>query len=159
MQLFVADPTGNYMPAKDSQVIEAATAAVGRALRRGIKFSSPAVARKYLPAMLGALEHEVFCIAHLDKRHRLIAFEEMFRGTIDGASVFPREVVKSALSHNSSALMLVHNHPSGVSEPSTADELITKRLQEALALVDIRIIDHCIVAADKVFSFAEQGMI
>jgi DNA repair protein RadC len=158
-QLYVADPSGSFVPAKDSQVISAAAAAVGRAPRRGVTFDSPANARKYLPAMLGALEHEVFCIAHLDNRNRLIAFEEMFRGTIDGASVHPREVVKSVLRHNAAAVVLVHNHPSGIDEPSQADELITRRLREALALIDVRILDHFIVAADKVMSFAERGLI
>lgn len=157
--LFVADPTGAFVPAKDSQIISAAQAAVGRALRRDIKFDSPAVARKYLPAMMGGLEHELFCLAHLDNWHRLIAWEEMFRGTIDGASVHPREVVKSALQHNSAAVILAHNHPSGVAEPSKADELITRRLREALALVDIRVLDHFIVAGEQVLSFAERGFI
>jgi DNA repair protein RadC len=158
-KLFVADPSGSFVPAKDSQIIEAATAAVGRALRRGICFDSPEAARKYLPAMLGAREAEVFCVAHLDSRHRLIAFEEMFFGTIDGASVHPREVVKSALRHNSAALVLVHNHPSGNEDPSQADQLITARLREALGLVDIRVLDHFIVAGDKVTSFAERGLL
>ena len=158
-RLYVADPTGNFIPATDGIVIDAARDAVGRVLRRGVTFDSPAAARKYLPAMLGAREHEVFCLAHLDNRHRLIAFEELFRGTIDGASVHPREVVKSVLAHNSAAIILVHNHPSGVSEPSQADELITRRLREALALIDIRIIDHFIVAGTDVLSFAERGLL
>ena len=159
IQLYVADPSGSFVPAKDSTLIQAATAAVGRALRRGIKFDSPAAARKYLPAMLGMKEYEVFCVAHLDSRGRLIAFEEMFRGTIDGASVHPREVVKSVLGHNAAAVILVHNHPSGVAEPSTADELITRRLKGALALVDVRVLDHFIVAGETVLSFAERGLI
>ena len=159
MQLFIADPSGQFVPAKDSQVIDAATAAVGRALRRGIIFDSPAVAQKYLPAMLGGRPHEVFCLAHLDNRHRLIAFEELFRGTIDGASVHPREVVKSALQHNSAAVILVHNHPSGVLEASQADQLITHRLREALALIDIRVLDHFIVAGEQVLSFAGKGLL
>ena len=157
--LYIADPSGSFVPAKDSDIINAATQVVGRALRRGIVFDSPAVARKYLPAMLGAREHEVFCLAHLDNRHRLIAFEELFRGTIDGASVFPREVLKSVLAHNSAAVMLVHNHPSGVDEASTAEEMITRRLREALALIDVRVLDHFIVAGERVMSFAEKGLL
>lgn len=159
MQLYVADSAGNFMPAKDSEVINAAGAAVRRKLRRGVAFDSPAAARKYLPAMLGTREHEVFCIAHLDARHRLIAFEELFRGTVDGAAVHPREVVKSALRHNSAALVLVHNHPSGNPDPSSADESITRRLVQALGLLDIRVLDHCIVAGDSVTCFSEKGLI
>jgi len=104
------------------------------------------------------LEHEVFCCCFLDNRHRVIAFEEMFRGTVDGTSVHPREVVKRALAHNAVALVLAHNHPSGVSDPSAADELITRRLKEALALVDIRLLDHIVVGAD-VSSMAERGLL
>ena len=157
--LFVADPSGAYVPASDSVVIDAATRAVGRKLARGISFSSPATARRLLPALLGGLEHEVFAVAHLDTRHRLIELETMFRGTVDGASVHPREVVKSALRHNAAAVCLVHNHPSGVAEPSHADERITERLKSALALVDIRTVDHLIVAGDTVLSFAERGLL
>lgn len=157
--LYVADPSGNFVPASDGVVIKAATEAVGRAMRRGIAFDSPAAARRYLPAMLGTREHEVFCLAHLDNRHRLIAFEELFVGTIDGASVHPREVVKSVLRHNSAVIILVHNHPSGACEPSVADELITRRLKEALALIDVRILDHFIVAGNDICSFAERGLL
>jgi DNA repair protein RadC len=158
-RLYVADPTGSFVPATDRDVISAATEAVGRALRRGIAFDKPETARKYLPAMLGAREAEVFCLAHLDSRHRLIAFEELFRGTIDGASVYPREVVKSVLGHNAAAVILVHNHPSGVAEASSADELITCRLRKALAIIDVRVLDHFIVAGDAVMSFAEKGLL
>jgi DNA repair protein RadC len=156
--LFVAEPDGRYVPAADSMVIRAATQAVTRALARGPSMASPAAARRLLPAMLGSLEHEVFCIAHLDKRHRLIHFEQLFRGTVDGASVHPREVVKSALRWNSSALIAVHNHPSGSATPSQADELITTQLKEALALIDCRLLDHCIVGGGDVFSLAERGL-
>jgi DNA repair protein RadC len=108
---------------------------------------------------LADLQYEVFCLLYLDKRHRLIACDEMFRGTIDGASVHPREVVKNALRHNAAAIVLCHNHPSGVAEPSHADELITQRLKSALELVDIRVIDHVIVSAGDAISFAERGLI
>ena len=101
----------------------------------------------------------MFCCLHLDNRHRLIAFDELFRGTIDGASVHPREVVKQALARNAAAVILAHNHPSGVAEPSQADELITHRLKEALALVDIRLLDHVIVGDGSCLSFAEKGLI
>ena len=101
----------------------------------------------------------MFCCLYLDNRHRLIAFDELFRGTIDGASVHPREVVKQALARNAAAVILAHNHPSGVAEPSQADELITQRLKEALALVDIRLLDHVIVGDGNCLSFAERGLI
>ena len=101
----------------------------------------------------------MFCCLYLDNRHRLIAFDELFRGTIDGASVHPREVVREALAHNAAALILAHNHPSGVAEPSRADELITQRLRDALALVDIRVLDHLIVAGPETLSFAERGLL
>jgi DNA repair protein RadC len=157
--LYVADPTGGFKPAPESAVIAAAVSAVEKKLARGVLFDSPQAARKYLPALLGHLEAEQFCVVHLDNRHRVIEFERMFNGTIDGASVYPREVVKSALAHNAAAVCLVHNHPSGVSEPSHADELITRRLREALALIDIRVLDHFIVAGADVVSFAERGLL
>ena len=104
-------------------------------------------------------DHEVFCCLYLDSRHRLMCFEELFRGTIDGASVHPREVVKQALARNATAVILAHNHPSGVAEPSQADELITARLRDALALVDIRVLDHFIVGEGQPYSFAEHGLV
>ncbi len=110
-------------------------------------------------ARLRDTPHELFCCLHLDNRHRLIAFEELFRGTIDGASVHPREVVKQALARNAAAMILAHNHPSGVAEPSRADELITRRLREALALVDIPVLDHLIVAGNSCVSLAERGLL
>ena len=115
--------------------------------------------REFLRARLRDLPHEVFCCVYLDNRHRVIAFEELFRGTIDGASVHPREVVKHALARNAAALILVHNHPSGLAEPSQADELITRRLKEALALVDIRVLDHLVVGDGVCESFAERGLL
>jgi DNA repair protein RadC len=95
----------------------------------------------------------------LDKRHRLISYQEMFQGTIDGASVHPREVVKEALKQNAAAVILVHNHPSGVQEPSQADELITARVKEALALIDVRLVDHMVLAGSSVLSFAQEGLL
>jgi DNA repair protein RadC len=110
-----------------------------------------------LALRFAGLEHEVFACIYLDSRHRPIACEELFRGTIDGTSVHTREVVKRALVHNAAAVILAHNHPSGVAEPSQADELITRRLKEALALVDIRVLDHLIVGSGLVESMAERG--
>ena len=126
---------------------------------QGPALETPAATRALLARLLGTLTHEVFCALYLDNRHRLIAMRELFRGTIDGASVHPREVVKEALAHNAAAVILAHNHPSQVCEPSQADELITARLKDALALVDIRVLDHMIVGGAKCTSFAERGLI
>ncbi len=113
----------------------------------------------YLKARLRHLGHEVFCCLYLDNRHRVLRFDEMFRGTIDGTSVYPREVVKEALSVNAAAVILAHNHPSGVSEPSQADERITRRLKAALELVDIRLLDHIIVGDGRATSLASRGLV
>ena len=119
--------------------------------------TSPEDVKNFLRLKLAEKEHEIFSVMFLDNRHGVIKYEEMFRGTIDGASVFPREVVKVALSCNAAAVILAHNHPSGVAEPSRADEAITKRLKDALALVDVRVLDNLIVGNDVV-SFAERGL-
>jgi DNA repair protein RadC len=105
------------------------------------------------------LEHERFCCLFLDNRHRVLRFEELFRGTIDGTSVYPREVVKEALRVNAAAVILAHNHPSGVAEPSQADERITHRLKAALALVDIRLLDHLVVGDGRIVSLASRGLV
>jgi DNA repair protein RadC len=128
-------------------------------LKVGPSLGSPRATSDFLIAKLRDLEHEVFCCLYLDKRHRLIHFEEVFRGTIDGASVHPREIVKLALQRNSAAVIVAHNHPSGVAEPSQADELITQRVKEALALVDIRLLDHIIIGDGVSVSLAERGLI
>jgi len=128
-------------------------------LKRKHALSRPRDTRDYLQARLRAYPHEVFACLFLDIRHRVICFEELFTGTIDGASVHPREVVKRALFHNAAAVILAHNHPSGVAEPSQADQNITRRLQEALSLVDIRVLDHFIIGDGEAVSFAERGLI
>ncbi len=128
-------------------------------LRRGDVLSNPSATRDYLKMCLRAYPHEVFACLFLDNRHQVICFEELFSGTIDGASVYPREVVKRALQHNAAALILAHNHPSGVAEPSQADRNITRRLAEALSLVDIRVLDHIVVGDGQLVSFAERGLI
>jgi DNA repair protein RadC len=128
-------------------------------LRAGPLLASPRATREFLSARLRDLEHEVFCCLYIDKRHRLIHFEELFRGTIDGASVHPREIVKLALKRNAAAVIVAHNHPSGIAEPSQADELITQRVKEALALVDIRLLDHVIVGDGAAVSLAERGIL
>jgi DNA repair protein RadC len=124
----------------------------------GETLTSPQATKDFLRLRLSRFEHEVFAVIFLDNRHRVIAFEEMFRGTIDGASVHPREVVKEALKHNAAAVIFAHNHPSGVAEPSRADESITHRLKDALALVDVRVLDHFVIG-DDVVSFTERGLI
>ncbi|HZF28133.1 MAG TPA: DNA repair protein RadC [Gammaproteobacteria bacterium] len=122
-------------------------------------FDAPLDAARFLKARLLDLPHEVFCCLFLDTRHRLIRCEELFRGTVDGATVYPREVVKHALQHNASAVILGHNHPSGVSEPSEADRSITLKLAKALALVEIRLLDHLVVSRGGHVSLAERGWI
>ena len=145
--------------ATTAEIIAAARRAMTRRVHRGTAMSSPRAVREFLAVKLGTLEHEIFSVLLLDTRHRLIDYVELFRGTINGASVHPREVVKLALARNAAALVLAHPHPSGSPEPSQADELITRRLKEALALVDIAVLDHVIVAGGETVSFAERGML
>jgi DNA repair protein RadC len=128
-------------------------------LQREDVLENPDSTRRYLASRLRHLPHEVFACLFLDNRHRVIAFEELFRGTIDGASVHPREVVKHALHHNAAALILAHNHPSGVAEPSRADVQITRRLVAALGLVDIRVLDHLVIGDTEAVSLAERGQL
>lgn len=159
-QRFCAAP--GLGPARYAELQAAAEIArrqLSETLRAGPALSSPRATRDFLSARLRDLEHEVFCCLYLDRRHRLIQFEELFRGTIDGASVHPREILKNALQKNSAAIIIAHNHPSGVAEPSQADELITLRVKEALALVDIRLLDHIIVGDGSCVSLAERGLI
>ncbi len=128
-------------------------------LTRGDALANPQDTRSYLTARLRRYPHEVFACLFLDNRHRVISFDEMFFGTIDGASVHPREVVRRALDHNAAAVILAHNHPSGVAEPSRADQMLTRRLQDALALVDIRVLDHFVIGDGEAVSFAERGLL
>ena len=128
-------------------------------LRPGAAICSPADTEAFLQARLQHLGHELFCYLYLDNRHRVLRFDEMFRGTIDGTSVYPREVVKEALAVNAAAVILAHNHPSGVAEPSQADERITRRLKSALELVDIRLLDHLVIGAGQATSMASRGLL
>jgi DNA repair protein RadC len=139
-------------------VLEMSRRHLSETLARGDALSNPDDTRRYLAARLRDYPFEVFACLFLDNRHRVIACEELFRGTIDGASVHPREVVRRALGHNAAAVILAHNHPSGIAEPSRADEAITRRLRDALALVDIRVLDH-VVVGDELVSFAERGLL
>jgi DNA repair protein RadC len=140
-------------------VLELSRRFLEETLERSDALQSVADTRRYLTAKLRHQAHEVFACLFLDNRHRVICFEELFHGTIDGASVHPRQVVKRALYHNAAALILAHNHPSGIAEPSQADEQITLRLKEALALIDVRVLDHFIIGEGQVVSLAERGLL
>ena len=157
--LMVRDGRGRYRPADADQILEAARQVIEQKMQRGAEFTSPVVVKDYLRAKLAGFEHEVFAVLFLDTRHRLIDYVEMFRGTIDAAEVHPREVVKQALRLNAAAVIVSHNHPSGNSEPSAADKAMTSQLRQALALVDIRTLDHVIVAGTRTTSFAERGLL
>jgi len=156
MKLYMK-PKGRYIEASIKEIAEAYRIATEDIV--GTTIRSPSDTEKFLMGKLAGKEHEMFCIIYLDNRHRILAFEELFRGTIDGTSVYPREVVKESLNHNAAAIILAHNHPSGVSEPSQADERITKRLKAALELVDVRVLDHIIVGHAKTTSLASRGLL
>ncbi|MDE2402472.1 MAG: DNA repair protein RadC [Burkholderiales bacterium] len=149
-------------PAKRSElmaVMELARRALSRELSTQPVFNSPQTVKDYLRIKLGALPHEVFAVLFLDAQQRLITCEEMFRGSLTQTSVYPREVVKRALALNAACVVLAHNHPSGVLEPSRADELLTQTLKSSLALVDVRVLDHLVVGAGGALSFAERGLL
>jgi DNA repair protein RadC len=148
------------LSADEAQILAQARSILLRlAGTNSISLNAPSATREYLKTMLAPQERELFMVLALDNRHRLIASDILFAGTIDGASVHPREVVKCALRHNAAAVIFAHNHPSGVAEASQADELITRRLRDALALVDIRTLDHLVVGAGQTLSFAERGLL
>ncbi len=128
-------------------------------MRAGSPLTSPQATHRYLLAQLRDRPYEVFCCIYLDNRHRLIAFEELFRGTVDCAQVHPREVLRQVLLHNATAVIVAHNHPSGALEPSPADDFITRRLKDLLALMDVRVVDHIIVGDSRCYSFAEHGLL
>ena len=154
----IRDAQGVYRSINRDTLIESAKQCVLEQFKSGFRITSPVSAESYVRTLLLDREHEIFAVLFLDNRHQVIDYVEMFRGTVDGTSVYPREVVKEALTRNAAAVLLVHNHPSGVSEPSQADERITRRLKAALELVDIRVIDHLIVGK-TVTSLAARGMI
>ncbi|MFU2070960.1 RadC family protein [Bordetella hinzii] len=157
--LLVRDAHGRYLPAPADTILEAARQVIDQKMQRGTPFDAPATVKSYLRTKLAGFEHEVFAVLFLDSRHRLIDYTEMFRGTIDSAEVHPREVVKEALRCNAAAVILSHNHPSGDPTPSAADRALTARLKQALGLVDVRVLDHVVVAGDSTASFAERGWI
>ena len=149
-------------PAKFTQlqaVLEMARRALAEKLQNGDVLSSPKSVRDYLRLSLEGKRHEVFVGIFLDAQNRSIAAEELFNGTLTQTSVYPREVVKRALHHNAAAMIFAHNHPSGVAEPSQADEILTQSLKQALALVDVKVLDHFIVGGGTAMSFAERGLI
>jgi DNA repair protein RadC len=149
-------------PAKRAEllaVMEMARRALAQGLQAAPVFDSPQGVKDYLALQLSARDHEVFAVLFLDGQHRLLAMEELFRGTLTQTSVYPREVVRRALAHNAGAVILAHNHPSGVAEPSRADEFLTQTLKSALALVDVRVLDHLVVGRGLVVSMAERGLL
>lgn len=150
---------GNAKLAHLQAALELARRALKEELSQRDALSSPRAVRDYLRLSLAGRDHEVFVVLVLDAQHRVTAFEELFRGTLTQTSVYPREVVKCALKHNAAAVIFAHNHPSGIAEPSHADEILTRSLKAALALVDIQVLDHFIVAGTRTLSFAERGLL
>jgi DNA repair protein RadC len=157
--LLVRDVRGDYREATVEEILDAARRVMARRVRRGTAFTDPSMVGHYLRGKLSMLEHELFVALLVDSRHRLIEYVELFRGTIDGAEVHPREVAKAALRANAAAVIVAHNHPSGCAEPSAADRAVTAQLKQALALVDVRLLDHFVVAGADVVSMAARGWV
>ncbi len=157
--LFVRTGSGRYAAASDDLVVEVARAVADQRTKRGSAFTEARVATEFFSDKLAGLEREVFAAAFLDTRHRLIEYVELFQGTIDGAEVHPREVARQALRLNAASVLVAHNHPSGEVEASAADRAVTARLKQALALLDIRLLDHVIVGGRQSLSMAAKGWI
>jgi DNA repair protein RadC len=147
------------LSAEAQDVLAAAREILATRIKHGDVLSSPGAVRDYLQLILHSREYEVFVVVLLDAQNRVLASEEMFRGTLTQTSVYPREVVKTALRNNAAGVIFAHNHPSGVTEPSHADQLLTSSLKQALALVDIKVLDHFIVAGGSALSMAERGLL
>lgn len=162
-QPFISDGNGNYRVTRSltpDEIIQKAKAITSQKLRRGTDaLSSPTKVRDFLSVHLAGSEREEFWGIFLDNRHRVITKECLFTGTIDGAAVYPREVIKRVLNHNAAAVIFAHNHPSGVANPSDADHAITKKLVDALRQFDVRVLDHIVVGSDEQTSFAEKGLL
>jgi DNA repair protein RadC len=158
-RLLVREPGRKYRPARPEEVLQAAQTLLLQQVRACDVMGSPKAVRDFLRFRLGGLEHEVFAVLLLDAQNALIRYVELFRGTVTQTSVYPREVVKEALGGNAASVILVHNHPSGHAEPSRADEFLTQTLKAALALVDVRVLDHLVVTTQDVVSFAERGLV
>ena len=157
--LYIRDADGRYLEATTDDVVAGARRKLRRTFRKGKAIRSPADTEAFLIAELATEPNEIFCCLYLDNRHRLIKFDRAFNGTIDGTSVYPRVIVKRALELNAAAVILSHQHPSGVAEPSQADERITRRLKSALELVDVRVLDHLVIGGDTVVSLASRGLL
>lgn len=157
--LLVREAADQYRPAQADEVLRVAQCLLRRQFMGRPLLDSPQVVRDFLRLRLGTLEHEVFAVLMLDAQNGFIDYVELFRGTVSQTSVYPREVVKETLARNASALILVHNHPSGNAEPSRADEHLTQTLKAALALVDVRVLDHLVVTYSTMVSFAERGLL
>lgn len=158
-KLMQAQGLGAAKAAQLAAVIELARRSAREGLRASSALTSPGAVRDYLRLALASRPHEVFLVLFLDSQHRVLSDAELFRGTLTQTSVYPREVVKAALAANAAAVIFAHNHPSGVAQPSHADELLTRQLKEALALVEVRVLDHFIVAGSQALSFAERGLL
>ena len=159
-KLKAGEATGTYLvdsPVSEADILLMAQQLASQRLRRGRSLTAPHAVFGHLQTLMADYEHEVFALLMVDSKHRVLAFKELFRGTLDAASVYPREVVKLCLEHNSAAVILVHNHPSGDPEPSQADLTLTRKLQDALNLVDIRTLDHIVVGSEGCISLAERG--
>lgn len=157
--LFAGEPEPGSPQETCAVAQELVKRSLGEELTSCDALTSPGAVRDYLRLTLGGLEHEVFVVIFLDAQHRVLSVEELFRGTLTQTSVYPREVVKAALRANAAAIIFAHNHPSGVAQPSHADELLTRNLKDALALVDVKVLDHFIVAGSSTLSFAERGLL
>lgn len=157
--LYIRSRARRYKVASSDEIVEAARAVVGQRMQRGASFANPVDSQRFFLDKLGGLQREVFAAAYLDTRHRLIEYVELFHGTIDGAEVHPREVVRQAIRCNAAAVILAHNHPSGTPDPSAADRAVTARLKQALALVDVRVLDHIVVGGMKTAAMAERGWV
>ena len=150
---------GTAKAAQLAAAVELARRSLQEGLKAGSALTSPGAVRDFLRLALAARDHEVFVVLFLDAQHRVLRSTELFRGTLTQTSVYPREVVRAALAANAAAVIFAHNHPSGIAQPSQADELLTRQLREALALVEIRVLDHFIVAGNQTLSFAERGLL
>ncbi len=157
--LYVCERAGEYRVASQSEVTSAALAQLRRDLYSGSVLDTPAATASFLQLNIGALPHEVFAAIFLDSHHRVISYEEMFKGTVNQTAVYPREIAKRALELNAMAVMLAHNHPSGLVEPSRADEQLTHQINRALLVLEIRLLDHMIVSTNGYLSFRERGLL
>lgn len=151
--------SGPVLSTEDMVINQALHILEKRMFHRGESLTSSLAVREYLRLRLAAEPHEIFSAVFLDNQHRVIAFEPLFQGTIDSASVYPRVIVHKALEHRAASLIIAHNHPSGVSEPSEADKVLTRRIKETLVLIDVRLLDHFVVGEGEPFSFAEAGLL